>query len=425
MHDIKWIRENKDAYDVALSKRGMPGVSNKILELDEDKRQIVTLIQKLQKSRNDKTALFAKIKNHNSLEFSVLKKDIADIKEKLSELDERLNSETDLEKILETLPNIPDDSVPVGKDETSNVEVRSWGQIKKFDFTPKDHVELGESLGMIDFTKSVKMSGSRFTALLSDIAKLERALANFMLDLHTKEFGFTEVAPPYLVKDHAMFGAGQLPKFADDSFVTTNGYRLIPTSEVSLVNFAADEILAEEVLPLRLTAYTPCFRSEAGAAGKDTKGMFRVHQFNKIELVSICHPSKSEEEHQLITSAAEEVLKRLELPYRVMLLSTGDMGFTASKTYDLEVWLPGQNKYREISSCSNCTSFQARRMKAKFKSKETGTNDFVHTLNGSGVALGRCLIAIIENYQNADGSITVPKVLRSFMGKDVIVPKSI
>lgn len=420
MHDIKWIRENKEQFDLALSKRGLSGISNQILELDEEKRQIVTLVQKLQKARNDKSAIIGKIKNQNSLEFSILKKDIADIKEKLHELEEKLSSENDLEEILVTLPNIPANDVPEGKDETCNVEIRSHGIKPNFKFAPKEHFELGENLKMMDFANAVKMSGSRFVSLNGDLAKLERALANFMLDLHTEKFGFTEVSPPCLVKEKAMFGSGQLPKMADDSFVTTNGYRLIPTAEVSLVNIVADEILSEENLPMRFTAHTPCFRSEAGAAGKDTRGMFRVHQFYKVELVTICRPGESEKEHEFMTSAAEEVLKKLGLHYRVMLLSSGDMGFNANKTYDLEVWLPGQGKYREISSCSNCDSFQARRLKARYKSKETGSNEFVHTLNGSGLAVGRCLIAILENYQNEDGSITIPEVLRPYMGKDII-----
>ena len=425
MHDIKWIRENAEAFDKALTSRGIKVSSKDILELDEEKRQVITLIQRLQKSRNEKAEQIAKLKNRNSNEFITLKKDSQDIKEKLTELEMTLNSEVELKNLLITLPNTPDKDVPVGQDESANVEIRKHGKIRDFSFKEADHVEIGEKLEMMDFVQTAKISGSRFVSLFGDLAKLERALGNFMLDLHTTKFGFTEVSPPYLVKQDAMFGAGQLPKFSEESFQTTNDYRLISTSEVSLVNMVADKIVEEEELPIRYTAHTPCFRSEAGAAGRDTRGMFRVHQFNKVELVTICTPEEAEAEHNLVLNAAEEVLKQLELPYRVMLLSTGDMGFTAKKTFDIEVWLPGQQKYREISSCSNCGDFQARRMKARYKTKIDKTNQFPHTINGSGLAVGRCLIAIIENYQNEDGSVTIPKVLIPYMrGQEKINKKT-
>jgi seryl-tRNA synthetase len=416
MHDLKWIRENAGEFDSSLKSRGLEPMSKQIIELDEDRRQIVTLIQKLQKSKNDKADQIARIKNKNSNEFVTLKKDSEDIKEKLAELDMTLTSKIQLDNLLLTIPNCPDKDVPQGKDESANVEIKKHGAIKEFSFKPRDHVEIGEKLSLMDFAQTAKISGSRFVSLYGDLAKLERALANFMLDLHTSKFGFVEVSPPCLVRDEAMFGVGQLPKFSDESFQTTNNMRLIPTSEAALVNMVADKILNEADLPIRYTASTPCFRSEAGAAGRDTRGMFRVHQFQKVELVTICKPEQAESEHQLILAAAEEVLKLLEIPYRVMLLSTGDMGFAAKKTYDIEVWLPGQKKYREISSCSNCGDFQARRMKARFKSNSEKANLFVNTLNGSGLAIGRCLIAILENYQNEDGSINIPKVLQNYMG---------
>jgi len=421
MHDLKWIRDNADEFDKALKNRGLEPLSKHILELDEEKRQIITLLQRLQKSRNDKADQIAKIKNKNSSDFITLRKDSEDIKEKLGELEMTLVDMVELENLLESLPNIPNSDVPVGKDESTNVEIRKHGKIKDLSFKPLDHVEIGEKLKLIDFIQTAKISGSRFVTLIGDLSRLERALGNFMINLHGSKFGFTEISPPYLVRNEAMYGVGQLPKFSEESFLTTNDLRLIPTSEAALVNMVADKIVNENELPLRLAAYTPCFRSEAGAAGRDTRGMFRVHQFNKVELVSICTEQQAESEHKLILEAAEEVLKQLQLPYRVMLLSTGDLGFSSKKTYDLEVWLPGQQKYREISSCSNCGEFQSRRMKARYKSLADKTNYYLHTLNGSGVATGRCLIAIIENYQNEDGSITIPDVLRPYMnGQETI-----
>ena len=417
MHDVKWIRENVLKFDQALNKRGIEPISSKILEMDEHKRQLVTLIQKLQAARKDKAAAIAKYANTNHPELRNLKRDANHIKEKLVELDAKLENEIELDNILMTLPNMAAEDVPFGKDEEQNIEIKKWGTIRKFDFDPKAHFEIGEALKMMDFEQTAVISGSRFVTLKSMLAKLERAIANFMLDLHTNKFGYQEISPPLLVRDAAMYGTGQLPKLAEESFVTTDGYRLIPTSEVSLTNLVANMILDENILPLRFTAYTPCFRSEAGASGKDTRGMVRLHQFSKVELVSITRPSDSEEEHQRMLSIAEEVLQQLNIPYRVMLLCSGDMGFCAKKTYDLEVWLPSQNKYREISSCSNCGDFQARRMKTRYISDVSSREkSFVHTLNGSALAVGRTMVAILENYQQKDGSITIPEVLIPYMG---------
>ncbi|MCT4635471.1 MAG: serine--tRNA ligase [Rickettsiales bacterium] len=416
MHDIKWIRENTEEFDIALKKRGIDPISQEILVLDESKRKLVTLIQKLQHAKKEKAALIAKHGNVHTPELVTLKRDASHIKDKLSELESKLHSEVELEKLLSTLPNIPSDEVPVGENEDSNIEIRKWGEIPKFSFTPKAHCDLGETMGTIDFVQSAKISGSRFVTLKDGLAKLERALVNFMLDLNTTKFNYTEISPPLLVRDSAMYNAGQLPKFAEDSFLTTDGHRLIPTSEVSLVNLVSDHIINAESLPLRFTAFTPCFRSEAGAAGKDTKGMIRLHQFSKVELVSITTPEESEAEHERITSIAEEMLKLLGLPYRVMLLCTGDMGFTSKKTYDLEVWLPSQNKYREISSCSNCGDFQARRLKARYVANASSREkNLVHTLNGSALAVGRTIVAILENYQQKDGSIQIPEILIPYM----------
>jgi len=339
-----------------------------------------------------------------------------------AEEEERLLAET-LDALLAGLPNIPYEDVPHGGGEEENVEVRRVGEPVAKDFAPKEHFDLGEALGLMDFETAATMSGARFVLLRGALARLERAIASFMLDTHTETNGYTEVIPPLLVRDNAMYGTGQLPKFAEDLFHTDDGFWLIPTAEVPLTNTAAEKIYDEADLPKRMTAWTPCFRSEAGAAGKDTRGMIRQHQFSKVEMVSIVHPDQSEAELDRMTACAEGILTALGLPFRTMMLCTGDMGFGARKTFDIEVWLPGQNRYREISSCSNCGDFQARRMKARFRTAgEKGTR-FVHTLNGSGLAVGRTMVAILENYQNADGSITVPEVLRGYMGgKDVIQP---
>ncbi len=422
MHDIKWIRDNANSFDSALKKRGLKPHAEILIELDDQKRQLVTLIQKLQQSRNEKAEMIAKLSKSNSSELKILKRDAIHIKDKLTELEHKLAEDIKLENILSSLPNIPADDVVVGNGEDDNLEIRKWGKIPKFSFKPKEHNELGEALGLMDFEQTAKISGSRFVTLHAGLAKLERALANFMLDHHTIKFNYQEVSPPLLVRENAMYGTGQFPNLADDSFETKNGYHLIPTSEVSLTNLVAGKILDQEKLPLRYVAYTPCFRSEAGSAGKDTKGMIRLHQFSKVELVSITTKEDSHAEHDRMTHAAEEILKLLGLPYRVMLLCTGDMGFNAEKTYDLEVWLPSQNKYREISSCSNCGSFQARRLKARYNiDSSKKQKEFVHTLNGSALAVGRTMVAILENYQQEDGSIKIPDVLLPYMsGIDIL-----
>jgi seryl-tRNA synthetase len=416
MHDIKLIRENPEEFDRKLATRFIKPISSHIMELDKEQRRQTTILQQLQQARNEKAKLIGEIKDKTSEEFEVAKKDAQDIKNRISELEKKIADEDEITNFLAAIPNLPADDVPVGKDEESNVEIRKWGTVPNFSFKPKEHWEIGETLGQMDFEHTATMSGARFVTLKAGLARLERALANFMLDIHTNEFGYTEIVPPLLVRDSAMYGVGQLPKFAEDSFQTTNGYRLIPTSEVSLTNLVSDQILDEQALPFRFTAYTPCFRSEAGSAGRDTRGMFRQHQFTKVELVSIVKPENSIAEHERMTSAAETILQRLKLPYRVMLLCSGDMGFSARKTYDLEVWLPGQDKYREISSCSNCGDFQARRMKARYRGKGEKETKFVHTLNGSGLAIGRTMIAIIENYQNEDGSVNIPDDLVPYMG---------
>jgi seryl-tRNA synthetase len=345
-----------------------------------------------------------------------LMSEVAAIKENIPALEAAdAAAQVHIDEILHAIPNIPDAAVPDGADESGNVEVRKHGTIRTYPFTPLEHDILGEKLGL-DFDAGAKLSGSRFVVQRGQMARLERALANFMLDVHTQEFGYTEMAVPVLVKAPALFGTSQLPKFEEDLFKTTNDYYLIPTAEVSLTNLVADKIMSSEELPLRMTAYTQCFRSEAGAAGKDTRGMIRQHQFGKVELVSIVTADKSNEEHERMVGCAEAILSKLELPFRTMLLCTGDMGFAARKTYDLEVWLPGQNKYREISSCSNCGDFQARRMAARTRAKGEKNTQYVHTLNGSGLALGRTVVAILENYQEADGSITLPSALLPYLG---------
>jgi seryl-tRNA synthetase len=415
MLDIKWIRENAEEFDRLLARRGFKAMSEEIINLDSERRQITTLMQQLQHSRKEKAKLMGMLKDKTGAEFESAKRDAEHINEKLSELMKKASMTEYLDDILDHLPNLPAEEVPVGEDENGNVLIRTHGEVIK-NLEAKEHYILGEELGMMDFEQTAKISGSRFVTLTGDLARLERALISFMLDIHTKQFEFTEVSPPYLVRPLAMYNVGQLPKFADESFVTTTDYRLIPTAEVSLTNMVADTIIAREKLPLRMTAYSPCFRSEAGSHGRDTKGMFRMHQFGKVEIVSVTTPEESNAEHEYMVGAAEEVLKKLQLPYRVMLLCTGDMGAHSKKTYDIEVWLPGQNRYREISSCSNCGDFQARRMKARYKEFGASETTFVHTLNASGLAVGRTMIAILENYQNADGSITVPQALQSYMG---------
>lgn len=415
MHDIKFIRENPAAFDAGLAKRGLPPKSAELLKLDEERRARQKDIDALLAERNQfaKKIGMAKSKGEN---VDAIMAESKALNDKITAMEAGMNEDDPLTKALSTIPNLPADDVPVGSDETGNKLVREHGSKPVMNFMPKEHFDLGEKLGLMDFERAAKISGARFVALKGGLARLERALAALMLDLHTNEFGYTEVSPPLMVRDNALYGTGQLPKFAEDLFKTTTDHWLIPTAEVSLTNLVNDEIVNEASLPMRMTAHTPCFRSEAGSAGKDTRGMIRQHQFSKVELVSIVHPDTSNDEHERMTKCAEEVLKRLGLHYRVMLLCTGDMGFGARKTYDIEVWLPGQNMYREISSCSNCGDFQARRMKARFKPKEGKGTQFVHTLNGSGLAVGRTLVAVLENYQQADGSIKVPNVLKPYMG---------
>lgn len=412
MLDIKWIRENPQKFDQAMKARGASFSSKEILELDEKNRQKIFLIQELQAKRNQLAKDIALLKKNNldaSLVMSEAKivNDRLNLEQSNNEIDEQIN------QLLLTIPNIADQEVPVGISEDDNKVVEVYGEIRKFNFTIKAHDELGEALKMLDFEQSALMSGARFSTLSKDLARLERALSNFMLDVANAN-GYQEISPPNLVKSQAMQFCGQLPKFSEEAFCTQDGYWLIPTAEVSLVNLVAKKILNENELPLRFTAYTPCYRREAGSAGKDTRGMMRQHQFKKVELVSITTPEKSNHEHEFMTNIACEILKKLELPFRKILLCTGDMGFCSQKTYDLEVWCPSQNKYREISSCSNCGDFQARRSSIKYKD-HNGKNQFVHTLNGSSLAVGRTLLAILENYQNADGSITVPVVLRNYL----------
>lgn len=426
MHDIKFIRDNAAAFDAGLARRDLPAMAADILAMDAAWRALTTEKQVLQQRRNQASKEIGQLKSKGAPADDLIK-EVADIKDKMQQLDdaERTAGE-DLEKRLASLPNLPFDDVPRGMDESENVEMRREGVIKAFDFQPIDHVDLGENLGQMDFEAAAKLAGARFVLLRGDLARLERALANFMIDLHTQEFGYTEVSPPVMVRDSALYGTGQLPKFSEDLFRVEGGFWMIPTAEVPLTNLVSDTILDEAELPLRMTAHTACFRSEAGSAGRDTRGMIRVHQFSKVEMVSVSHPSQSDAELERMTGCAEAVLTRLGLPYRVVILCTGDMGFGARRTYDIEVWLPGQNDgagaYREISSCSTCGDFQARRMKARFRPEGTKTTSFVHTLNGSGLAVGRCLIAVLENYQEADGSISIPDVLRPYMGGQERIP---
>jgi seryl-tRNA synthetase len=415
MHDLQSIRANPDGFDAGLARRGLPPHSPEILALDQRRRQAQQELEKLQQRRNEASKEIGQLKAKGG-DAAELLAEMAHIKDAVPGLEEEQRLLTDqLEEKLAALPNIPSSDVPDGLDEHSNLELRRTGEPRQIE-RALEHFDIGERLGLMDFGVAAKIAGSRFVVLRGELARLERALGNFMLDLHSREFGYSEISVPLLVRDQALFGTGQLPKFAEDQFRTTDDRWLIPTAEVPLTNLVADSILDEGDLPLRVTAFTPCFRSEAGAAGRDTRGMIRQHQFSKVELVSITHPDRSDEEHERMTAAAETVLTRLGLAFRTMLLCSGDMGFSARKTYDIEVWLPGQNAYREISSCSQCGDFQARRMKARFKSAgEKGTR-FVHTLNGSGVAVGRALVALLETYQQPDGSVSVPEVLRPYLG---------
>lgn len=420
MIDINFVKQNPGILDNALKNRNKPLKEKELLELEEKARNLQTELQKIQEQRNSFSAEFGKAKSRGE-DTTELQSKMDFLKKELARLTELSNeAKANYLNLLYTIPNIPSNECPIGKDENDNVEIRRFGTPKTFDFKPLEHYELGSKLGMMDFDRSARIAGSRFVFLFSEIAKLERALAQFMLDIHTKENGYTEVYVPLILDRKAMFGVGQLPKFEEDLFKTTIGSYLIPTAEASLTNIHNGEVLSEKILPLRYTAYTPCFRSEAGSAGRDTAGMLRQHQFGKVELVSITTPDKSVEEHERMTECAEGILKRLDLPFRTVVLSTGDMGFSSEKTYDLEVWLPGQDKYREISSCSRCNNFQARRMNTKFKNEKTNKNEFVHTLNGSGIAVGRCLIAVMENYQQKDGSIEIPEALIPYFGKEKI-----
>ena len=416
MHDLKLIRDDPEGFDRALVRRGLEPLANSLLALDRERREALTRAQEIQSRRNKLAKEVGEAKRKGA-DSTVLMAEAERGKVEQAEAESRAAELTaELDGWLASLPNLPAPEVPDGPDESANKELRRVGEPRAFIFPPRAHDEIGTALGLMDFERAAKIAGARFVVLKGALARLERALAQFMLDLHTQEFGYTEIVPPLLVRDDAVMGTGQLPKFAADLFRTTDGFWLIPTAEVSLTNLVREEILDVDALPQRYTAWTPCFRSEAGAAGKDTRGMIRQHQFSKVELVSIAHPDRSEEEHERMTACAEEVLKRLGLPYRVVLLSSGDMGFSARKTYDLEVWLPGQGAYREISSCSNCGDFQARRMKARFRVPgEKGTR-FVHTLNGSGLAVGRALIAVLENYQNADGTVRLPEAIWPYMG---------
>lgn len=418
MHDIKWIRENPEAFDAALARRSVEPAAAGLIALDEKRRSVIQTLQDMQSRRNAASKEIGAAMAQKNMELAEkLKAEVADIKENMpraEEEDRQVSAE--LNDALSRLPNMPFDDVPNGKDEHDNVVTRVTGQKPGWNHAAKEHFEIGEALGYMDFERAAKLSGSRFTVLTSQLARLERALGQFMIDLHTREHGYTEVSSPLMVRDEAMFGTGQLPKFSEDLFRTTDGRWLIPTAEVTLTNLVSGEILEQEKLPLRFTALTPSFRSEAGSAGRDTRGMLRQHQFWKCELVSITDAESAVAEHERMTACAEEVLKRLGLHFRTLTLCTGDMGFSARKTYDLEVWLPGQNTYREISSCSVCGDFQARRMNARYRGKDDKATKFVHTLNGSGTAVGRCLIAVLENYLNDDGSVTIPDVLLPYMG---------
>ena len=465
MHDIKSIRDDSQGFIDGLKRRGGETARTaeetcaRLLAMDKEMRALLARLQQAQARRNEASKLIGQAKaKKDEAQAQALMAEVAGLKDEIQkgEEDERRHK-AEIESVLATIPNIPAADVPVGADESANVELRRWGKPPQMHFTPRQHFDLGESLGEMDFEAAARMSGARFVVLKKHLARLERAIAQFMLDLHTEEVrpnnpnenleigGYTEVSPPYLVRDPTMYGTGQLPKFRDDQFAAyqmsglqkflnekevierygeqdvfalgdPDRFWLIPTAEVPLTNLVREQIVDEKQLPLRFTAFTPCFRAEAGAAGRDTRGMIRMHQFSKVELVSIVTPDKSESEHQRMTDCAQEVLKRLDLHHRVIVLSTGDMGFGAKKTYDIEVWLPGQNTFREISSCSNCGDFQARRMNARYRPHGEKNTRFVHTLNGSGLAVGRTLVAILENYQQADGSIVVPDALRPYMG---------
>ena len=419
MHDINFIRSNPIQFDNAMKSRGIEPCSDKIIKIDEEKRNTQTVLQNILADRNNLSKQIGVLKSNNKNVNSVVEK-VEKLKDQISNLKELENiKEDELNAILTRIPNIPAEDIPSGKNEKDNVEYKRWGRKPEFKFKPKKHFEIGENLNLMNFDLASKISGSRFVILKGMLAKFERAIAQLMLDKHTNENGYTEMVVPFLVKDKSLFGTGQLPKFSEELFTAGENHWLIPTAEVPLTNLVRDQILNENSLPMRVTSYTPCFRLEAGAAGKDTKGMLRQHQFTKVELVSVTTPEHSEKELERMLSSAESILQDLNIHYRVMTLCTGDMGFSANKTYDIEVWLPGENTYREISSCSNCGDFQARRMNAKFRRENN--NIFVHTLNGSGLAVGRTLIAILENYQTEDGNVDIPKILQKYLNNQTSI----
>jgi seryl-tRNA synthetase len=441
MHDIKWIRENPDAFDAGLKRRGLAPMSTSLLAIDEKRRAAILKSEQAQARRNAASKEIGEAKKaKDDARASALMAEVADLKTTMPELEAAAKAaDEELAKEVAAIPNLPLDEVPDGADEHGNVEHHVFGAVRHYAFTPKPHDDLGVALGFMDFETAAKLSGARFVVLKKGLARLERAIGQFMLDLHTNEHGYTEINPPLLVRDPVMFGTGQLPKFEEDQFWAIKGellaaadaslrnerLGLIPTAEVPLTNLVRESIRDEKELPMRLTALTPCFRAEAGAAGRDTRGMIRQHQFTKVELVSITTPETSKDEHERMLSSAEEVLRRLDLHYRVMTLCAGDMGFSAQKTYDIEVWMPGQGDggaFREISSCSVCGDFQARRMDARYRGPD-GKPRFVHTLNGSGTAVGRALIAIMETYQQEDGSVAVPDVLQPYMGGLKVIEK--
>ncbi|MBS0280784.1 MAG: serine--tRNA ligase [Proteobacteria bacterium] len=433
MHDIRVIRDNPDAFAAGLGRRGLDGnaVAQDLLARDKNLRELLTRLQTQQARRNEASKLIGQAKQKkDEAQAKALMDEVAGLKDAIQQGEaEQRDLEAGLREALAVIPNIPAADVPDGADESANVPVtaRAFGTPPGIN-NPKQHFEIGEALGQMDFERAAKVSGARFVYLKSDLARLERAIASFMLDTHTQQFGYQEVSPPVLVHSGAMFGTGQLPKFQDDLFRLPVGegdpFWLIPTAEVPLTNIVNDEIVNEADLPLRMTAFTPCFRAEAGAAGRDTRGMIRMHQFSKVELVSITTPDQSAAEHERMTDAAQEILKKLDLAHRVVTLCTGDMGFGAQKTYDIEVWLPGQNAYREISSCSNCGPFQALRMNARYRGSDGKMKGPVHTLNGSGLAVGRTLVAILENYQQPDGSVAIPAALQSYMGGKTVIAKA-
>ena len=419
MHDIKWIRENPAAFDRGLARRDLAPAADRLLAIDERRRALIQKLEAAQARRNAASKEIGQAKaKKDETTAQALMAEVTDLKAAIPAMESEEKAVSgELDEALAEIPNLPLDEVPDGEDADDNVEHHRFGARRNYSFNPRQHFDLGEALGQMDFDIAAKLSGARFVVLRGPLARLERALAAFMLDMHTSEHGYTEIDPPLLVRDAAMFGTAQLPKFADDQFRTTTQHWLIPTAEVPLTNLVRESIVSEAQLPMRFTACTPCFRAEAGAAGKDTRGMIRQHQFTKVELVSITSPDQSRDEHERMLACAEEVLRRLDLHYRVVTLCTGDMGFAAQKTYDIEVWLPGQGAYREISSCSMCGEFQARRMNARYRLAGGGAPHYVHTLNGSGVAVGRALIAVMETYQQEDGSIAVPNALKPYLGQ--------